>query len=307
MISENCPKRGDVCISMTTSICSPSSVTIRQADLILSKEIEVQDTFLITPMRHVLQILKETTQSLERINHHPTDNSIIGIRTSLLESLQVVVARTESCQRRIDSRNVADDANIELDLAKSAASNMAPLVQEYSKKSLRAEDIVLPLQQHPNPALARKMFLTLAQTRSPIFADKELLAAANIDPPNGKIVIAGSTSQKIRGAISELNPGMQSMKILLTSFEPISTMFVQRDLGTRVIEIAVNDKSSQWLIAQHMSYGWEIDITATIDVSVESKALHYSGTLIGFVDTVGAVNRLREAIIIQTQDLFNFE
>lgn len=290
---------------MASTITAPYQTKLHKNEIIMTKELEIPDSVLITPIRHALQILKETSQNLERIHHHPTDNTIVGIQTSVLETIQVVVARTLGRQGRVDSDNVAEAAAIELDLAKQVTATLTPLAKKFLKKNLRSEDLVLPLQEHANPSLARRAFLSLAQTRSAILANCEILAVANAEPPVGKIFVSGMTAQKIRGAISELSPGSQSMKLMLTDYELQSPLFIQKDIGTRVIELSVPDAANRWLIAQYLSYCWEIDLIATIDVAVDSKALYYSGTLISVIDAASATTKLRDAFLFHTKDLFD--
>ena len=239
MQTEIFPAHGDFCTTFQTHIQTNSDVEVTQADNLGQSKLALKEgATRLLPIPHLVQLLKDAERKLQGVHAHPRDLTIVGVRTEDAEALTVFVARKAGRQRRLDG-DLAEETEAEREAAKTLLQRIAPLIECFQARQLSTEQLCSALSAEVDPARARAAFVSLASGTDPISDGAEIIHPGTSDQPRKSVQLQGTEVHRVVGPVVSVDQATRSCRLRLASLPEPSSIFTQKDIGVRVIDVAL--------------------------------------------------------------------
>lgn len=305
MNSEECPRLGPYCIAMIGLLNPRTRTQILKEHILMTEQVSKPTDVKITPMAEVIDMLLENERSMRSTHHHPVDQTVIGIESEALSKIQVVLARTQGRQRRIDASTIREEAEQETAVTRKLAKTLKPLAQDITKNKASSEQVMKTLLDQEDPNKARKLLFTQVKAPTTLLVDNEVLLQAREDVQTGSIVVPGQAVHQIKVDMMTSARESTSLTARLMELESASPLFKASDCGIQLIHIDVLDKTSFFLLNQCMSLGWPASITVSIDISLNARGVTYRASLLSIQKKSELATQLAQAVQTRTLDMFS--
>lgn len=300
-----CPQIGKHCITLRAVINPPTHLPIPSTSVITKMPIEMPTTLVeITPLSSFIDLLSSTEKTLSAMHGHPVDLALVGIETSSLSQLQLVVARKEEKQKRIDAVNVAEAAEQEIKLAREMSARIKPLAKKIEQNTTTAEETMKMLLDEHNSAQARKMLLAHLQSPATVMHDLDVLSCGGEEPLGGARLVKGKKSHRLRVDILSIDREKTACTARLIKLESATELFKPGDVGLQSIQVSAYDPDSFFVLCQCAALGAPLSVVVSVDVSISSKCFQYRASLLSIPDKPNLVKQLKDQVISRTTDMF---
>lgn len=305
---QECPRIGKHCITMRAVLDSSNCLTVAFPSLINKMPINLPSTeklVELTPISTVVDLLLNAEKTLTAMHSHPVDMAVVGVETSGLSQLQLVVARKEEKQKRTDEANVAETAEQEIKLAREMSARIKPLASDIKQNTATAEEAMTVLLHENNPAHARKMLLALMQSNTTMIQNLEVLTPSHEESTGGVRVVKGKKPHRIRVDILSIDRAKSSCTARVIKLESESEIFKPTDVGVQVIQLSAFDQDSFFILCQCAALGMTLSVTVSVDISISSKCFQYRASLVSIPDHATVLQQLKDQMISRTMDMFS--
>jgi hypothetical protein len=303
---QECPRIGQHCITLRAVINPPTHRPITSTSVITKMPIEMPTTLVeITPLSSFIDLLSSTEKTLSAMHGHPVDLALVGIETSGLSQLQLVVARKEEKQKRIDAVNVAETAEQEIKLAREMFARIKPLAMKIEQNTTTAEETMKVLLDEHNSAQARKMLLAHLQSPATVMHDLDVLSSGGEEPLGGARLVKGKKSHRLRVDILSIDREKTACTARLIKLESATELFKPGDIGLQSIQMSAYDQDSFFVLCQCAALGTPLSVMVSVDVSISSKCFHYRASLLSIPDKPDLVKQLKDQVISRATDMFS--
>lgn len=301
---ELCPTSGEIYLTFGSRIAVDKELTIPMSDIIKMEKLPTNEVLRVVPVPQAIQLLKEVELRLQKLHAQKRDVTIVGIRAEQLEDIEVVVARKQSRQARLDAADLSEEAEIERDLATVMARKLTPLVDRLNNKKLSTEQLFQFLGEQPDPSRARGMFVALANSTTPITNGQEIVYQG-VRTQTGKMVrLAGSAVHRVVGIVSRFDRASRRAEFILSELPTDACIFSVRDVDTRTINVLVHDDASIWLLTQFMAFIEPIALNLIIGASLDARGTTFDAKLVGIPDVEKARQQLQSLFTAHMAQMF---
>ena len=277
---QECPSIGRHCITLRAVLNPPPYTSIPFESMISKTPLELPTNLLqLTPISAVLDLLASAEKTLSSMHGHPVDLSMVGVETSGLLQLQLVVARKEEKQKRIDAASVAEAAEQEVTLARQMSARIKPLAELIQQHRSPAEDTMKVLLEEHNPAQARKLLLAHMRSPATVMQDLELLTSGVQEPSASACVVKGKNPHRLHVDILSTDREKSTCTARLIKVESPTEIFKSGDVGVQILSLSAYDQDSFFVLCQCAALGMSLTVTVSIDVSITSKCFQYRASL----------------------------
>ncbi len=300
-----CPRLGRHCISLNAVLKPPPYISIPATAMITKMPIELPNSLIeLTPLSAVMDLLSTAEKTLSAMHGHPVDTAVIGVETSGLSQLQLLVARKEEKQKRTDAADVAEAAEQEIGLAREMSSRIKPLAHNIQQNTATAEETMKVLLEENNPAQARKMLLAHLQSPAMVMQDLEVLTSGGEESGGGARMVKGKKPHRIRVDILSTDREKSACTARLIKLDSPSELFKPGDIGLQSIQLSAHDQDSFFVLCQCAALGMPLSVVVSVDVSITSKCFQYRASLLSIPDKSSLLQKLKDQMISRTTDLF---
>lgn len=302
---QECPRLGRHCITLRAVLNHPQNLSISAKTMISKTPLDLPPTLVeITPISSVVDLLESAEKTLSSMHGHPTDLTMIGIETSGLLQLQLLVARKEEKQKRLDSEDVAGAAEQEAKIAREMSHRIKPLADSIQLNRANAEDTMKVLLEEQNPAQARKLLLAHMRSPATVMQDFEVLNAGAEEPSGSACLVKGKKSHRLRVDILSTDREKSGCTARLIKLESPCDLFKPSDVGIQVVSLSAYDQDTFFVLCQCAALGMPLSVNLSIDVSMTSKCFQYRAVLLSIPDKPSLLQQLRERMLSRTMDMF---
>ena len=303
---EICPSHGDFCKTFETRVQTTSNVEVLEEDNLGQSKLALKEgATRLLPIPHLVQLLKDAERKLQGVHAHPRDLTIVGVRTEDAEALTVFVARKAGRQRRLDG-DLAEETEAEREAAKTLLQRIAPLIECFQARQLSTEQLCSALSAEVDPARARAAFVSLASGTDPISDGAEIIHPGTSDQPRKSVQLQGTEVHRVVGPVVSVDQATRSCRLRLASLPEPSSIFTQKDIGVRVIDVALVDDVGWLLASLAASLCESLDMNLTVNAKFDTRGyVAFSATLVGISDEKKASQRLEAVLAASMASLFH--
>lgn len=300
-----CPRLGRHCISLNAVLKPPPYISIPATAMITKTPIEMPDSLVeLTPLSAVVDLLSAAEKTLSALHGHPVDMAVIGVETSGLTQLQLLVARKEEKQKRTDATDVAEAAEQEIGLAREMSSRIKPLAQNIQQNTATAEETMKALLEENNPAQARKMLLAYLQSPAMVMQNLDVLTSGGEDSGGGTRVVKGKKPHQLRVDILSIDREKSACTARLIKLDSATEIFKPGDIGLQSIQLSAHDQDSFFVLCQCAALGVPLSVVVSVDVSITHKCFQYRASLLSIPNKPALLQQLKDLMISRTTDMF---
>ena len=303
MATHYCAKHGEYGVSLTAVVKPMNHQSFPAESVVSTVEIEHQDNVQITTVKELIRTLAEIESSLLKLNHHPVDQSLVGIETSSMSQLQLLLLRTQGRQRRIDG-DLDEETQQEAEITMSLTKSLRPLYDEIVKKKADAEAAMEILNKQPNPSKAKKVLLGIANSSATILRNDEVLVHPTDTKEHGSLTLTGEKVHHIRIRVLELKPDEGAVHAQLVGVDQPSALFMPSDFRSTNLVLKSLYNDNLFFLAQAAALNWTVSIIATFNVTLNNRGCSFTGSLVSVPDGRRVASEIRAAVDARNALLF---
>jgi hypothetical protein len=303
MTTHYCAKHGKYGVSLTAVVKPMNHQSYPAESVVSTVEIEHQSDVQITTVKELIRTVTEIESSLLQLSHHPVDQSLVGVETSSMSQLQLLLLRTQGRQRRIDG-DLDEETQQEAEITKSLTKSLRPLYDEIVKKKADAEAAMEILNKQPNPSKAKKVLLGIANSSATILRNDEVLVHPTDTKEHGSLTLTGDKVHHIRIRVLELKSDGGAVHAQLVGVDQPSALFMPSDFGSTNLILKSLTADNLFFLAQAASLNWTVSITATFNVTLNNRGCSFTGSLVSVPDGRRVAGEIRAAVDARTASLF---
>jgi len=300
-----CPRVGPYCITLRSPLSPRDRIVIDDEQHLLELPLTCDMTRQITPVSAVIEMLQDAEKSLQSVNLHPVDQSLVGVSSEELAQLQLVLARTPGRQRSALFDSLQEASSQEVQVAKEMAQRLSAVSEKITGQTASSEKVMETLHAEVDAGRARKVLWAQVKGLATVVGDGQtLVTTAKETMPTGNIAIRGQEAHQIQVDILRSDRECSAFKVKLLKCISHTPLFTPNDCGVQAMQLDVPDRAAFFLMSQCMTLGWPVAISASIDILLGARGIEYRATVLSITDAAALAQRLSTAVRTHTLDLF---
>lgn len=303
MTTHYCAKHGEYGVSLTAVVKPMNHQSFPAESVVSTVEIEHQDDVQITTVKELIRTVTEIESSLLQLSHHPVDQSLVGIETSSMCQLQLLLLRTQGSQKRIDV-DLAEETQQEAAMTNSLAKSLQPLYDQIATKKANAEAAMEILNKQPDPRKAQKVLLCMANSSATILRNDEVLVHPTDTNEHGSLTLIGENVHHIKIRVLALKSDEGVVHAQVVGVDQPSALFTSSNFGFTTLTLKNLDVDSLFFLAQAASVNWTVSIVATFNVTLNNRGCSFIGSLVSIPDVRKVAKEIRTAADARAASLF---
>lgn len=256
----------------------------------------------LVPLQYVIDSLREGARALEGCKTHPGETTIIGLASDQVQSLELVLARTNRKQRDFMEDDLASVAEAESSARRLALARLEPIVKKARDELLSAEELMTALNAESDPKIARERFLSHEGGPVTVRDYNEILLSPFPKPlPKN---YAAQCSYSLNVLVEHTDVTSPETRLLLIDRSLPKPLFSCSDVGQRSVITRIPDADDLRRIGLCMTFGVPLSVELAITIKTGHSGLVYSANLIRLTDAETVDNLLKKAMSAQGLNLF---
>lgn len=255
----------------------------------------------LVPLSRVIEHLREAERVLAGCKTHPGETTLIGLPADQVQSLELVLARTNRKQRDLVEGDLVVAAEAETLASRSELARLKPLVGKAKSGNLSAEELMAVLNAGADPRVTRERFLSLEGKPVTVRDEQQVLLSPNAQPLPKQYAAQQSYTLNVRVENTDM-PSFEARLLLVDKFLP-SALFSQTDSGNRCVTTRVPDTENLLCIGLCMLLGVHVSVELAMTIGIGHAGLSYSATLIRLTDAKATNALLTQAMKARAQTL----
>ena len=303
MQAEFCPSNGAFCITTYADMHLPREAFFIPKEILMTQSIELSTRASLISLQHLIDLLLNAMRIIEGCKTHPGGATLIGLRADQVQSLEIVLARTETRQKSLLDGNIVASAEAETAARRGALARLKPIVSKAKNAALSAEELLTVLNAEQDPKVARARFLSQRGGPVTVRDEHEILASPDFRPLPKKYSAEHSYTLTVMVTSVDMTTADASF-ILVDKLLPIP-LFTDADVGIRKIITYIADSGDLRCLNLCMAYGVSVPVELAISVNIGGAGLGYTATLIRLANRSSTINALKETMETENQSLFD--
>ena len=301
MIAECCPVYGEFCRTAHADIHIPAERYSTVKDILMTQPVMDASRSTLVHFAHVIEHLRKCARALKGCNIHPGDTTLIGMTADQVQSLELVLARTNRKQRDFLEGDLAATAEAEKIAWQSEQARLKPYVTKAKSGNLYAEEFMTAINAGPDPRITRERFLSLEGKPFTVRDEQQIFLSPNAQPLPKQYAAKDPYTLTVQVENTDM-PSFVARFLLVDKFLP-SPIFSRTDPGNRCVTALVPDAEDLLCIGLCMLMGVHVSVELAITVGIGHAGLAYTATLIRLTDPKKTNALLTQTMAARAQTL----